>query len=82
MNTVLLRAARRHSNGTRFWIIPGMGNATKLSPARHSIWNAPSFSWPCTDNRGEMIRSVRLDWHRAIAKAEARKLIAAYEVAQ
>ena len=82
MNTILLRAARRYSNGTREWLIPGAGNSAKLSP--RSFWgdDVPAFAWPHKDAEGhEVLRKVRLDWHRSIAKAEARKLIAAYSEA-
>ena len=78
MNTVLLRAALRHPiRGTRTWIVPGFGNVAVLRPSSQSLWDAPSFSWPCLDKDGaEVVRTVRLDWHRGIAKAEARKILA------
>lgn len=76
MNTVLLRAATRSPDGTRTWAIPGhpLGPA-QLVPAVSSIFGAPAFHWP----HGATLRGVRLDWHRSIAKAAARELIAAYE---
>lgn len=81
MNVTLLRAARRYRDGTRSWSIPGAPNAAKLIPTGKSFWQtAPSFSWPHQQPNGDWImRSVRLDWHRSIAKAGARELIATYE---
>jgi len=78
VNTVLLRAAHRDANGVRRWTIPGASNQARLLPASLSQWPAPSFSWP----HGDVVRGVRLDWHRNIAKAAARELIAAFEAAQ
>ena len=77
MDTTLLRMSRRHPNGSRSWIVPGMANSVELIP-RHSFWDAPALSWPHIGPDGsEVRRSVRLDWHRSIAKAEIRKLIGA-----
>jgi hypothetical protein len=85
MNTALLRAATRHADGTRYWTIPGAPNAAKLVPGNRSFWNVAAFHWPHYEaNRATpdwIMRGVRLDWHRSIAKAEARKLIAAYTAA-
>lgn len=76
MDTALLKLARRHTNGTRSWTVPGFGNGVKLIP-KHSFWDAPALSWPHIEADGsEVLRTVRLDWHRGIAKAEIRKLIA------
>lgn len=72
---VLLRTAKRMPDGSRRWIVPGKPNAVTLRPSTASLWAAPSLSWP----HGETQRSVRLDWHRSIAKAGARELIATYE---
>lgn len=76
MNAKLLRKATRHRDGVRTWTVPGAPNAVKLVPASKSQWGVPAVFWPALDNDGNWImRGVRLDWHRGIAKAELRKLI-------
>lgn len=77
MNTKLLRMARRHSNGTRSWTIPGFGNALILTPRHLTMtgWGA-SVSWPARDAVGEMRRSVDLRRHRKLARLEIRRLLA------
>jgi hypothetical protein len=82
MNTTLLRASRRHRSGARLWLIPGAPNAARLIPTG-SIWgDVPSFSWPHRLPDGSwVVRGVRLDWHRHIAKQAARDIIAMYETA-
>lgn len=77
MKTALLRAARRHSSGTRYWTVPGAPNDAKLVPASRSLWPAPAFHWPYFNaaHGAWEIRGVRLDWHRAMAKAAARELL-------
>lgn len=74
----ILRASRRYRNGVREWVIPGAPNAVKLLPTGKSMWpDAASFSWPWRKPDGEWIlRGVRLDWHRSIAKAAALEIIA------
>lgn len=79
----ILKAARRNADGTRYWIIPGAPNAAKLVPGARSLWNVPGFWWPhyeAKDGRepGWIVRGVRLDWHRSIAKAGALELIARF----
>lgn len=76
MNVSLLKLARRHSNGCRYWTVPGYGNAAKLVPARHTMgsWGSAAH-WPARDERGEKLCGVDLNRHRKMARAEIRKLI-------
>jgi hypothetical protein len=71
MNTSLLRMARRHRDGTRYWTISGAAQQAKLVPAARSSWNVATFYWPESDG----VRGVRLDWHRSIARKAAQRLI-------
>lgn len=78
----ILRAAKRRLSGAREWHIPGAApNTVRLSPANYGYWPAPSFTWPHLKDDGEWIeRSVRLDWHRSIAKKAALDMIYLVEV--
>lgn len=75
MKTV--QPSRRFSDGRIDWHVPGAPHAITYRP-NDSRWNAPSLSWPTTDPRDGhwTLRAVRLDWHKGIAKAELRKLLA------
>ena len=64
MDTRLLRASRRFPDGTRTWVVPGQVHPIKMIPSRGSYWGVISLSWPHSDGR----QSVRLDWHRTVAK--------------
>lgn len=78
MDATWLKIARRHNrSGVRSWTVPGFDNAIRLAPGRSSMFGAAALHWPCRDAQGhQQVRGVRLDWHRSIAKAEIRRLIA------
>jgi hypothetical protein len=78
MNTVLLRTARRSSDGARYWRVPGAPNKAVLLPPSLSMWpGAASFTWPWQNAKGDWVQcTVRLDWHRDIAKAAVRGILA------
>jgi len=76
MNTTLLRLATRHRDGCRTWQVPYREQRVIVVPASRSFWpGSMSVSWPTRDGT----RGVRLDWHKSIAKAELRKIIAESE---
>ena len=75
MNVTLLRLARRHK-GVRSWIVPGFGNAAKLTPSRLTPdgWG-PAFHWPDLDAQGhECRRGVDVSRHRKMARHYAKRL--------
>lgn len=76
MNCSLLRLARRDRRGVRFWVVPGFSNGVRLTPSAHSGqgWGA-ALHWPNRDIKGEFIRGVDLDRHRALARREIRALL-------
>lgn len=78
MNTTLLRASKRYANGCRSWVVPGAPNRARLVPGSQSMWPGhASFSWPFQETDGHWImRTVRLDWHRSIARQAIRDIIA------
>jgi hypothetical protein len=74
MNTAILKLGIRGRGHSRYWVLKSGERVTVLGPGAHSFWPAAmSASWPHGGGR----RSVRLDWHKAIAKAELRAIIAA-----
>lgn len=80
MKTALLRKATRHSNGTRSWAVPGFTNPAKLVPRgiRTVVGELGQFRFPKLDPQGdEMQFGMCLDRHRALARQEARRLVAA-----
>lgn len=76
MNTALLRLARRHRSGTRYWSVPGFPNQAKLIPSALTMhgWGA-AFHWPDRDDKGDLMRGVDLARHRMIAVQAARNLL-------
>lgn len=79
MNTTLLRLARRNADGIRYWSIPGAPNEAALIPGKLSMWGVPAFRWPELVTKGDetywQVRSVRLDWHRSVAKKHIREIL-------
>lgn len=77
MNTAILKLGLRGRRGLRYWVLKSGQRVTVLDGTM-SMWpGAMSASWPHQGGR----RAVRLDWHRAIAKAELRAIIAAENAA-
>lgn len=78
MNATLLRASERYADGCRSWAVPGTPNRVRVVTASCSMWpGAMSISWPYRKPDGEwIVRSVRLDWHRPIAKQAIREILA------
>lgn len=75
MDVRLLRLAQRDRRGNRRWVVPGHDNAIAYT-ARGGLWNVPQLSWPHREADGsEVRRSVRLDWHGAIARRAVRTLL-------
>ena len=82
MNTGLLKLAQRTQGGARwFWLVPGFRNGvsfTRRNRCRsrdNSMEWGDTLRWPFRDEKGEALRGVDLDRHRAIAKAEIRRVI-------
>lgn len=75
MNVALLRLARLHPGRIRVWTVPGAPHPVKLLPGRVSLWGVPAVSWPHLDGAEWVLRSVRLDWHRTVARGAIKKLI-------
>jgi len=81
MNTRLLRLAHRYRNGRRDWAVPGYGNPVSLLPPSgegRMAWGW-TLRWPGRDAKGEYVRGVDLDRHRALARNEIRRLLATIE---
>lgn len=76
MNTTLLRLGRRYKGSISFEV-PGAPHNITLNPPARSFWHTWSVKWPAIDRDAWCLRGCRLDWHRAMAKAELRKIIAA-----
>jgi hypothetical protein len=76
VNVRLLKLARRDKRGIRSWVVPGFGNAARLTPSRYTPkgWG-PSFHWPDRDQRGEHVKGVDLDRHRPLARAAAHDML-------